>query len=440
MKKIGDSYEGKLEQIRNGIKLGETQYIQYIFDDAVIVNDYGTGKFYEVSYAIVDDEIVVGEMKEVELVYVEKRLQDNPQGTEISGPIFKANGKQRIVYAAVLVPGEPDLDYDKGEKILSAEEIEDVSHKWLLNYGNMDYMHSLNNVAKPVESFILPFEWEVPVVGKLPKGTWVVAAKVLSDSVWEKVESGELTGFSIMGIQNSVMEKILESKKQGDTDEVTNKRFKNALKRTMIKDLGDDWIVPFVSLVDEPCVPKAKFFAIKQKESVWDKIIKYFKKDELGQIQDTSEKLTTMVEKAGRAFSDSTYNELKKAIESLQVLLNKAEEERTEKKEGDDEMKEEDVKKMIDEQLDEKLQPILEAIKEQKAEKQEENEEQEDIDKLKEELETLKTKNAELEKQKEGVTKSQKGQEDGTQPATKSIYEELDRDEFGRAIKRKENK
>ena len=188
MKKIGDSYEGKLEQIRNGIKLGETQYIQYIFDDAVIVNDYGTGKFYEVSYAIVDDEIVIGEMKEVELVYVEKRLQDNPQGTEISGPIFKANGKQRIVYAAVLVPGEPDLDYDKGEKILSAEEIEDVSHKWLLNYGNMDYMHSLNNVAKPVESFILPFEWEVPVVGKLPKGTWVKAAKVLSDSVWEKDE------------------------------------------------------------------------------------------------------------------------------------------------------------------------------------------------------------------------------------------------------------
>lgn len=36
-----------------------------------------------------------------------------------------------------------------------------------------------------------------------------------------------------------------------------------ALKRTLLRDLGVDWVAPFVSVVDEPAVPKAKFFALK---------------------------------------------------------------------------------------------------------------------------------------------------------------------------------
>jgi len=102
------------------------------------------------------------------------------KGTELTGQIFKKAEKQRIVHAAVLVPGEPDLDSDIGEKILTAEEIENVAHKWMAEYGNIDYMHGLNNVAKPVETFILPAEMEVEAYGTkmtLPKGTWILAAK-----------------------------------------------------------------------------------------------------------------------------------------------------------------------------------------------------------------------------------------------------------------------
>jgi hypothetical protein len=125
----------------------------------------------------------------------EKRISKS--GCELTGPIVKKNNLQRIVYAAVLVPGEPDYDYDKGEKILTVEEIERVAHKWMLDYMNIDIMHSLNNVAKPVETFLLPMEWNVEAYGqklKLPIGTWVMASKVTDDDAWKKVESGELTG------------------------------------------------------------------------------------------------------------------------------------------------------------------------------------------------------------------------------------------------------
>ena len=39
-----------------------------------------------------------------------------------------------------------------------------------------------------------------------------------------------------------------------------------AVKRTTLADLGEEWIVNAVSLVDEPAVPKAKFLVIKSKE------------------------------------------------------------------------------------------------------------------------------------------------------------------------------
>src|SRR5262245_18385233 len=37
-------------------------------------------------------------------------------------------------------------------------------------------------------------------------------------------------------------------------------------KRTLLGDLGPDWLAPFVSLVDGPAVPKALFYVVKRKD------------------------------------------------------------------------------------------------------------------------------------------------------------------------------
>ena len=522
------SYEEKREQLRIHFEKDfKDSYIIYTFPDAVILKDYKTDKNYEIEYAIIDDEIKSGEPKEVEIVYILKSLlevakdnvtekkvnealkvylyyianqkwpeekeEETRKGTELTGPIFKKVEKQRIVYAAVLVPGEPDLDADIGEKILTAEEIEGVAHKWMEEYGNIDYMHGLNNVAKPVETFILPMDWEVEAFGEkmlLPKGTWVLAAKVVNDTAWKKVESGELTGFSIMGIQNNVLKRIMEDVSKGER---VDKAINAAMKRVLIADLGKDWLVPFVSLIDKPCVPKAKFFAIKKKEeppedSVLEKIMKYFKRKDIDQIIENTIKLTSEAEKAGRSISDDTFTKLKSALEALQKLIDKADKERkpnymkNKKKKGDElEMEEKDVIKLVDERLDEKLKPInegLEALlpkkeeeeeagkskegegdkkgkvkkeadkkteKEEKEEEEEEGEEKEEEndekDALKAENLTLKETLEKLQKAKKGLSKAEKGQEDEetSKPYTvKDHLTELDRDSLGRAVKKKE--
>lgn len=166
---------------------------------------------------------------------------------ELTAPFVLKNAMKRIVFGPVLVPDEPDSDED----VVSKEKIEEVAYTFMEQYGNIDLQHSLNNVGKVVESYILPFDWNIDDEYIIPAGSWMMGVKVQDDTTWALVEAGSLTGFSIMGVsKKNAVEK--------------NK----AVKRTTLADLeaSGDWIVNAVSLVDEPAVPKAKFIAIKSKD------------------------------------------------------------------------------------------------------------------------------------------------------------------------------
>ena len=89
----------------------------------------------------------------------------------------------------------------------------------------------------------------------MPQGTWILSVKVQDEEVWENVKNNNLTGFSIMGVQKSALQSVEKSAEV-------------AFKKTTLADLeegGNDWVVPFVSLVDEPAVPKGKLYSLKQK-------------------------------------------------------------------------------------------------------------------------------------------------------------------------------
>jgi len=312
------------------------------FDDVVIVKDYNSQKLYSLEYSELDGEIKFGSPKEVDNVYVVKQLinanpdvtlkdmQDlldswddwsdslekymavikgksginNPKALwtqlyfqkkeewpvekiemksksliELTGPIVFKNVKKRIAFAAVLVPGEEDSD---GE-IVSKEKIEDVAHEWMEDYQHIDLKHSLNAVGKPVESYLTYSERTVKSIDgeeiTLPVGTWILGSK-LDEETFEAVEKGELTGYSIMGVARKALKekdlkKALKSL-QDDTDIL------KVLKKTLLKDLGPDWVPVAVAVVGSPAVPKSKWFALKSKavkpkENLWDKIIKTLK-------------------------------------------------------------------------------------------------------------------------------------------------------------------
>lgn len=256
------------------------------------------------SYEDSGDEITLSDDPPVE-VERETETKYVPKGTqrgELTGPFVFKDSKKQIGYAAVLVPGEPDSD---GET-LTAAKIEEVAHGWMESYRNIDIQHTLNNIdALPVESHVLRQAESVTINGEvmtLPTGTWVLASKFNDASTWKAIEDGKYQGYSVMGVQRAVVK------------EAALKSQAFAFKKTLLEDLGDDWIATHVSVVDEPAVPKAKWFALKAAKPTF--------KDKLKQA-------FAVAPKEGRRFSEKTYKALKAAQEAMAALIKEADEERT---------------------------------------------------------------------------------------------------------------
>lgn len=410
-RRVEDSYEVVMEKLRNKVwreldnhdsNQGDIAdfYVIHTFDDAVVVKDEVSGKLYEVPYIRGETEVYLGQPKEVENVYVQKRLEEvgidiaskGLNVCELTGPIVMKSANKQIAYAAVLVPGEEDSD---GE-VVTKEKIEEAAHEWMQSYRNVDLQHTLNNVAVPIESYLLPMEMEVDMAGVktvLPEGTWILASKVLDEATWDRVEKGELTGYSVMGIKRTTLETVSKS------EDV-------ALKKTLLRDLGEDWVAAAVSIVDEPAVPKAKFFALKSKQ----------------EEEPPAEK------------SKNWFQKVKELLVPEQEQVDTSIKEID--KEGDDMgIKPEELKSLIDEAVKSAVEPIQAELETMKAKAEEvveetveETDDQEEAFKSKvlEKLEELESKVG----KKNAAPKSLKGQ-DGDEPGeTKKSHE--GRDLFGR--------
>lgn len=107
---------------------------------------------------------------------------------------------ERKVWAAVLIPGEVDKQGD----LVPEPEIERAAHNYLKHYRKVDEDHDLvDGSGEPIESYVLKQEttFDLPDGSgerTYPKGTWIMGVQ-LTDDAWKRVESGELTGFSIYG-------------------------------------------------------------------------------------------------------------------------------------------------------------------------------------------------------------------------------------------------
>ncbi len=110
---------------------------------------------------------------------------------------------ERYVLGIVLEPEVVDAQGD----IYSTEEIRAAAHRFMEEFGGLGLMHRLrvNDQVKVLESYLAPTDF---TIGELTvrKGTWMLAVRVLSDELWDRVKSGDLTGFSIGGSARRVPE------------------------------------------------------------------------------------------------------------------------------------------------------------------------------------------------------------------------------------------
>ncbi len=112
-----------------------------------------------------------------------------------------APAEKRLVYGIVLEPETVDSQGD----IYSADEIEAAAHGFMSDYQNVGHMHRalVNDGAEVVESFVAPVDLAMGDQ-TVKRGTWILAVRVTSDTLWEQVKSGELTGLSIGGYAERV--------------------------------------------------------------------------------------------------------------------------------------------------------------------------------------------------------------------------------------------
>jgi hypothetical protein len=142
--------------------------------------------------------------------FLDLKSKDNMKRTrELEYTVTKSDDELQIAKAAAMVPDEPDADGD-------------ITPPWLVKRGAHDFMANKNTDqvdemhetppvlseaiethGSVVESYVLEEEQKYESINgethSYPAGTWMIKVRFEDDDVWQKVKSGEYTGYSIHG-------------------------------------------------------------------------------------------------------------------------------------------------------------------------------------------------------------------------------------------------
>lgn len=131
--------------------------------------------------------------------------------------VTKSDDAQQLVYGVVYEPEVVDAHGD----FMKSEEIEKAAHGFMKDARNIDKQHEFESgMGEVVESYVAPADFTVGEA-TITKGSWVLVTKA-SDEVWESIQKGEVTGYSMAGTaevteiekqENSQMKKFFETMK-----------------------------------------------------------------------------------------------------------------------------------------------------------------------------------------------------------------------------------
>ncbi|MCY9262944.1 XkdF-like putative serine protease domain-containing protein [Bacillus haynesii] len=276
--------------------------------------------------------------------------------------LTKAEDEKKLVYGIVYEPDTLDAHGD----FMTAAEIEKAAHGFLKDAREIDKQHDFQGgVGEVVESYVAPADFEVN--GEtIKKGSWVLVTKA-SDEVWEQIKKGEITGYSMAGTAETIEKQKEKSFSHSANEE---KGLFNLLKNFFTKGEVQDrfnygrsgrefwaaqdalnsvlfnWRSPNEEMETDPEKIREAlqdFVNIAQEILIADDIQKAIgpKPEEL--------------QKAGRKISAANLQEIKSAHTALGNLLSQTEAEKEE-----DELKKEDIEKL----LDDKLNPITKRLDE----------------------------------------------------------------------------
>lgn len=146
-----------------------------------------------------------------------KKADDGKATFTTYGRIVKADVESHYVTGIVYEP----MEEDSHGNFMTEAEITKAAYWFAKNGNKVDLQHSFEPLdgAAVVETWIAKSEFEIDGEA-IKKGTWLMTMEVADESVWEGIEKGEITGFSMGGLGNYSEEDVELDKvsKQAETD------------------------------------------------------------------------------------------------------------------------------------------------------------------------------------------------------------------------------
>lgn len=128
-----------------------------------------------------------------------KKAEDGHAAFTTYGRIVKADADNHYVTGIVYEP----MEEDSHGNFMTEEEITKAAYWFAKNGDKVDLQHSFEPLdgATVVENWIAKADFEIDGEA-IQKGTWLMTVEVADESVWEGIEKGEITGFSMGGLGN----------------------------------------------------------------------------------------------------------------------------------------------------------------------------------------------------------------------------------------------
>ncbi len=128
-----------------------------------------------------------------------KKANDGKASFATYGRIVKADPESHHVTGVVYEP----MAEDSQGNFMTEAEITKAAYWFAKNSGQVDIQHSFKPFkgGAVVESWIAKADFTVGEE-QVKKGTWLMTVEVEDPDVWESIEKGEITGFSMGGIGN----------------------------------------------------------------------------------------------------------------------------------------------------------------------------------------------------------------------------------------------
>lgn len=113
------------------------------------------------------------------------------------GKILKADSDSHYITGIVYEP----LVEDAHGNFMTEDEIRKSAYWFAKNGDKVDLQHNFEQAdgVSVVENYIAPSDMTI-ADQKITKGTWLMTVEVNNDEIWDKVQKGEVTGFSMGGV------------------------------------------------------------------------------------------------------------------------------------------------------------------------------------------------------------------------------------------------